>query len=321
MKKKVFLVLLLIFFCNPVFAQSKAVLFEKGVEALVNEEFQKSIDRFTLFIEIDPGNAYVYKNRGVAFMKLKQYDSAIQDFEKAKAISPSLKGIHSNLGVAWFCKKEYEKAIENYTQELIQTPEESFLFFNRALCYSELQQNENALQDVSRALELKPDFHLALCFKGDILMKMKRSGEAKTAFEKAILSNHAQENAKQLEDIKQTRIKIDKNENKKIAPESRMKTLPTPETAIPATPETQLKGKFEVQVGAYQNQAYADEADKELTINGYDSKIITLKGAGDKTWYLVRVGLFQNREESKPLILSLKEKMNLNAITRPAGEF
>ena len=347
MKKIIFLIFLTIFICNFAFAQSKVDFFEAGVEFLMLEKYQEAIDNFTMFIEIDPNNAYVYKNRGVALMKLKQYDSAIKDFEKAKSISPRLSGIHSNLGVAWYCKKGYEKAIENYSTELNRTPKESFLFFNRALCYAELDQNEKALEDLSQALELKPDFHLALCFKGDLLMKLKRSGEAQKSYEEAVVVTHAKERIKQLNLAKSRTEKTKKSlpevkqrslpeVKKKRRPEVKQKERPEAEKKkhpkanrkprkepeSPKIAEEKLKGKFSVQVGAFQNKDNAQKTKEKLVRNGYDSRILILEGSKGKTWYLVRVGLFSKSKETKELILSLKEKMKIkNAIPRPAGKF
>ena len=281
MKKIIFLVALSICIYSFVFAQSKKELFDNGVEFLTLEKYQEAIDRFTMFIKLDLGNAYVYKNRGVAFMKLKKYDLAIQDFEKGKSILPNLKGIHSNLGVAWYCKKEYEKAIENYSVELNRNAKEYYLFFNRALCYAELEKNEKALEDVSKTLELKPDFNLALSFKEVILMRLKRTGE----------------NEKHLSELDQ--------ESKKA-----------PEKA-----SAKSSAKLALQVGAFQNKEFARKLEKKLALNGYDSRVLILKGAKGMTWHLVRVGSFSNSVETKPLLLSLKEKMSLNAITRPVGAF
>ena len=247
------------------------------------EKYQEAIDRFTMFIEIDLGNAYVYKNRGVAFMKLKKYDLAIRDFEKGKSILPTLKGIHSNLGVAWYCKKEYEKAIENYSMELNRNPKEYYLFFNRALCYAELEKNQKALEDVSKTLELKPDFNLALNFKDDILIQLEQAEQAKK-------NDHKSEPNQE-----------SKKESEKASAKS--------------------SAKLALQVGAFQNKEFARKLEKKLALNGYNSRVLILKGAKGMTWHLVRVGLFSNSVDTKPLILSLKEKMSLNAITRPVGAF
>jgi tetratricopeptide (TPR) repeat protein len=317
LRKKIFLVCISVFICSAVFAQSKADLFEKGVEFLMQEKYQNAVDAFTLFIKIDPDNAFVYKNRGVAYMKMKEYDMAIEDFQKAKELAPGLQGTASNLGVAWYCKKEYEKAIKNYTAEINRTPEESFLFFNRALCYADLDQNQKALEDLSRTLELKPDFHLAHCLKGDLLMKMKRSGEAQTAYEKATTITHVQEKLKQLKEINKTEeTKKQTKKNYKSNSQSKQKKEKRVQIATP-----KLKDKFAIQVGAFQNKAYALKTEEKLAQNGYDSRILTLNNSKGKTWYLVRVGLFSTHNAATPLILSMKEKMSLNVITRPAGRF
>ncbi|WP_304511748.1 tetratricopeptide repeat protein [Desulfobacula sp.] len=97
MKKIIFLILLSLSFHTPVFAETEEELFDKGVLLFKQDQTQEAINTFSKLIEIAPGNADAYKNRGVSYMKQKKFDLAIQDFEKAKELFPELKGLYSNL--------------------------------------------------------------------------------------------------------------------------------------------------------------------------------------------------------------------------------
>jgi len=52
------------------------------------KQYQKAIDAFTVFIEIDPDNAYVYKNRGVALTKLKNMTLPSETLKRQNQCSP-----------------------------------------------------------------------------------------------------------------------------------------------------------------------------------------------------------------------------------------
>ena len=317
LKRIIFLIALSICLCTFVFAQSsQRELFEKGVESLRLEKYQEAVDVLTKFIEIDPEYADVYKNRGVAYMKQKNYDLAIKDFEKAKKILPQLSGVHSNLGVAWYCKKKYGKAIENYSIEINLAPEDYFLYFNRALCYAELGENQKGLKDLVQSLELKPDFYLAICFKGDLLIKEGEEVQAKKAYEKAFIIEPEQIYAKEkLERLNHKEKKFAGAKKPDLFPKHKFKLASQKKTALG-------KGKFSVQVGAFQNENYALKMKDKLIRNGYDARILILSGAKGKTWYLVRVGLFSKADDARQTVLSLKEKVEIkDAIVRPVDTF
>ena len=53
----------------------------------------------------------------------------------------------------------YEKAIENFKLEIEKNPGNYYVWFNLALSESFLGQNENSLNDFSKAIELKPDYY------------------------------------------------------------------------------------------------------------------------------------------------------------------
>jgi len=180
LKKIIILVLLSVFCHGFCFAETEKELFDAGVLLFKQSQYPEAINKFSRLIEIAPGNPDAYKNRGVCYMKQEKYDAAISDFEKARELFPELKGLYSNLGVAWYYKKEYEKAIQQHDIEIGMNPENFIAHFNRALCLVELQRDKEALDALDKALDLKPDFYWALCYRGDLLA---RTGEIEKAIE------------------------------------------------------------------------------------------------------------------------------------------
>jgi tetratricopeptide (TPR) repeat protein len=199
--------------------------------------------------------------------------------------------------VAWYYKKEYKKAIENYDLEIQMASENPVAYFNRALCLSELGRNKEALEDLTKTLELKPDFYWAICYKADLLVLEGEDIMAIETYEEAIKQDP--NNMYATEKLAQLRQKIkkkDKPENTKMQNNS-----------------------YALQTGAFLNRTNADKMNTRLINSGFDSRILSLKDSRDRTWYLVRSGNYTNRNDAQKARLSLKEKLGIDPLIRPVG--
>jgi len=306
LKKILFLILLTLCLYISAYAQTQKELFDDGVLLFKQGQYQQAIDSFSKLIEIAPGNADAYKNRGVTFMKQEKYDLAIEDFNKAKELFPELKGLYSNLGVAWYYKKEYEKAIENYDIEIEMAPDNAVAYFNRALCLSELNRKTEALDDLSKTLDLQPDFYWALCYKADLLALTGDNKKAIEAYEEAIRQDPQNTYSKEKLDL--LRQKLEKKESpdqQKITPEN----------------TKAVRSGYAVQTGAFLGQENARKMKKKLAMNGFDSRILVLKDSSDRTWYLVRSGTYLNQTAAQKAASDLKKKLGMESLIRPVDNW
>ena len=308
MKKNLILILIIVFFCTPVFAQTQKEIFDNGVQFFKKGQYQNAIDAFSTLIEMAPDHADAYKNRGVSYMKQDKFDLAIKDFEVAKDLFPELKGLYSNFGVAWYYKKEYEKAVENYDIELEMTPENYVAYFNRALCLAELDRNDEALDDLEKTLNLKPDFYWAICYKADLLAQRGETDKAIETYKKAI--KYDSQNAY----AKDKLAKIDKTATNSDAPRQKEST---PVKHIKDT-NPQSSG-YAIQAGAFLNKANAERMKTKLINMGFDSRVLILKDSKEKTWYLVRSGNYADKNKAQKDLSLLKEKLGIIPVLRPIG--
>ncbi|WP_299982837.1 SPOR domain-containing protein [Desulfobacula sp.] len=88
--------------------------------------------------------------------------------------------------MAWYYKKEYEKAIKNYDIEIEMEPENHVAYFNRAFCFAALGKNKEALDDLSKTLNLKPDFHWATRYKADLLAQQEKEDTKPETYKEAV---------------------------------------------------------------------------------------------------------------------------------------
>ncbi len=306
MKKIVFWILLSVFCHTLCFAETEKELFENGVILFKQGQYQDAVDKFSALIEIAPGNADAYKNRGVCYMKQDRYDLAIADFEKAKELFPELKGLYSNLGVAWYYRKEYEKAIQNYDIEIEMAPDNYIAHFNRALCLAELHRDKDALDALARTLDLKPDFYWALCYRGDLLARSGDVENAVESYENAIQKDPKNSYAKE-------KLAVLRGNNKgKEPPESK-----NSQPAAHKSPDETLS----LQAGAFLNRPNADKTKTKLVQNGFDADILILKDSKGRDWYLVRSGSYSSTDEAKKAAAAIKEKTGMEPAIRPSGNW
>ncbi|WP_300456555.1 tetratricopeptide repeat protein [Desulfobacula sp.] len=301
MKKVICLMILLVSLSAPGFADTQKDLFETGVRLFKQGHYQKAVERFSQLIQLAPDHADAYKNRGVSYMKLEKFDLAIQDFETAKTLFPELKGLYSNLGVAWYYKKDYEKAIESYDTEIQMDSENHVAYFNRALCLAELGRNTDALDDLSRTLALKPEFYWALCYKADLLALSGQDIQAIKAYEAAIRQDPEDTYARE------KRVQLKQKMGTKESPD-----LPKPPLGNPKEDPLQ----YTLQAGAFLNPTNADKMNTRLRDNGFDARILTLKGAKNKTWYLVRSGHYATKDAAHKAAEMLMQTLAVTSVVR-----
>ena len=66
------------------------VVFEKGMNALRNADYQAAIASFSQIIDKDPGHVLAYYQRSVAYEKLGELKAALADAQAALKLAPDM---------------------------------------------------------------------------------------------------------------------------------------------------------------------------------------------------------------------------------------
>lgn len=102
-------------------------------------------------------------NRGVVKLYRREPASALQDFNAAIAQQPQLGEAYINRGAAQIRLGAYRDAIASIDAGLALDPDDPHeAYFNRAIAYEKLDDVAAAYRDYRKALELKPDWPLAI---------------------------------------------------------------------------------------------------------------------------------------------------------------
>lgn len=107
-------------FQQNTFAQKTSESLSKAQKALDENKIQEAIQITTQIIEQEPQNAYAYYLRGLAKYAFSEFSASIEDYTKAIAL-----------------QKDFKDA-----------------YYNRAVSYFWLNQNENAENDLLKALQI-----------------------------------------------------------------------------------------------------------------------------------------------------------------------
>ncbi len=116
----VFLVLL--FFSRGICKTEADVRFEKGVDYINQEDYQRALEEFNRVISIDSNYVDAYCGIGIAYLNQKKYKEAIEVFEKAIALDPDGPIAYYLLGRAYEEIMDYEKAISAWNRFLALRP-------------------------------------------------------------------------------------------------------------------------------------------------------------------------------------------------------
>jgi len=159
-----------------------------GEAYLAQENYTSALREFLKAEQIYSGDPYLYNGLGLAYMAKNQLGLAIKSFEKAIDIKPDYAPARNNLGTAYLAAKDWDQAIVCFSELtgdlLYATPH--FPLSNLGLAYYNKRDFRRAEANYLKALELRPDFVLALRGLGRTYIAMGRIAAAVQAFEKAV---------------------------------------------------------------------------------------------------------------------------------------
>lgn len=95
---------------------------ELGNEAMKAGKFPLAIEEYTTAIKWNPGNAALYSNRCMAYIKVIDLGSAQKDAEKGLQLDPNFVKLYLWLGNVYNLMKKYHKALETYDKGLSLEP-------------------------------------------------------------------------------------------------------------------------------------------------------------------------------------------------------
>lgn len=148
--------------------------------ALANEKLgrvDQAMSDYAAAISLDPKNAGAYLGRGNLRLGLGQPEQALADFTRAAQLDPALLAAHYNRGVALSRLGRYAEAESAFSAVIGRDPRDAGAWLSRGRARA-AQGKENALNDLGRAIDLRPEWGQAWYARGRYLDELGRTEAA-----------------------------------------------------------------------------------------------------------------------------------------------
>jgi tetratricopeptide (TPR) repeat protein len=165
---------------------------ELGLDEFSKNSFQKAIDHFSQFIELNSHSAIGYQNRGSALYQAGKLEEALSDYNEAICLDPAQAEVYQMRALAFItlpAKTQEEESAHlmeaqtNLLTALEINPSDAKIYQNLAACYFLRNDLEAAIDCYEQALKIAPIQDHSLLFKKLSFIHCER-GE----YEKALLS-------------------------------------------------------------------------------------------------------------------------------------
>lgn len=100
-------------------------------------------------------------NRGIIRVANEEYQKGFKDYERALNLSPDIPETYVNLGNIYFLGEKLDKAVEFYTKALdLEISQNHIAYMNRGMALEKIGKLSEAESDYRRAIELMPEWGL-----------------------------------------------------------------------------------------------------------------------------------------------------------------
>jgi tetratricopeptide (TPR) repeat protein len=143
-------------------------------------QYQAAFHDFRRAVELMPQNAVPFNGRGRAHLEFKRYHAAVRDLTRAISLDPRYTVAYRNRAAADLAIDRFADAAADATQALDLAPANPSpeLLLLRARAYAGDRKFNQAIDDLDRTIELKPDSADAYIERGMIYTQLRRFEDA-----------------------------------------------------------------------------------------------------------------------------------------------
>ena len=160
--------------------------FHRGNFMMMLDQIDEALKDYSRAIELNPNNAAVYTNRGIAYGEKGEPDLAIKDFNTSIQFNPDHAETYYCRGVAYDMKSDVDHAFKDYTKAIQLKPDYANAYTNRGNAYNNKGRLNSAIEDLNKAIRLAPHDAKAYTNRGKSYGKKGEYDRAIKNFKKAI---------------------------------------------------------------------------------------------------------------------------------------
>lgn len=153
-------------------------------------------DKFKEAIRLDPKNAKIYIDRGIAYFRRHELDRAIGDFNQAIELDPTIASAYEWRGATYLKKGDSNEGIKDFGRAIELDPTNVIVRINRANVYRGKGEFQKAIADLNICIRLRPEDANVLAVRGECLNRTGQFEMAIRDYQEAIrlIPKHAQAN-------------------------------------------------------------------------------------------------------------------------------
>jgi tetratricopeptide (TPR) repeat protein len=139
---------------------------EAGAKLLESGDYEQAVEQFTLAIKsagatvepvvVDNSAALLYRQRGIAYLRMGFPDTAKEDFTDAIAFAPNDPASYEQRAIAYMELGDLFNALRDATQAIRLKPHNAAAYHTRGLVYSRRGQFNRAVTDLEQAVADDP---------------------------------------------------------------------------------------------------------------------------------------------------------------------
>lgn len=166
-----------------------APLFELGYLARSLGNYPKSIDFFSQCAEIAPNNIGTLLNLAASYQMNNSLAAAAKTYNTILSLEPNHIDAQASLGMIYFRLGDCHSAKIFLEQARAQAPDDRQLLVQLALAQHEIQDVEDALQNILHAIEIEPSDPFAYVTAGKLYSAQGEMNTAREYYAKALALN------------------------------------------------------------------------------------------------------------------------------------
>jgi len=163
--------------------------FSLGNMYLNIDNYEEAIRAFEYAVVVKEDFTEAYFNLGSSLMKVERFDDAIVSFKESLTEDFQDPVTHNFIGHCYIVLEKNEKAIEHFQQAVDFSPEYADGWLGFAVAYSNLDQYNESLLYIEKALKLNPKNNYYKYFLADVLFNMEKFEEAEKTYEQVYKSD------------------------------------------------------------------------------------------------------------------------------------
>lgn len=161
-------------------------LAELGKMSFRLSDYAAAIRAYTALLNLKPGDARVFFNRGNAYYHMQELDRAVEDFSEALRLEPNLVPALANRGNIYFQKNKHAEALAEYERIAVVMPNDAATMYRLAVACARSGLEAKALTHFTRAIEIDPSYAPARAERGHLYLRIGKAAEAREDLKTAL---------------------------------------------------------------------------------------------------------------------------------------